>query len=983
MEALPRARGRRACVHARADRALRTTLAVAALAVALLLASAWQLAPVADAAFVGRPSPGSGGSTYNPAAELMYGNGTLHVTWTDVNGGDAKASTWGGTSWTALPDVGPGGGGRRTDPSLAWGGSLLWGVLNDGTDEPRVKYFSGGTWTLIPDPTVPNSGTWSTPSLAHDGTLLWAAWQDAGRIVRVSTWNGTSWTSRTSPGGGSGNAYPDLEYNEVTGTMWITFNQGGYAPVHEWVAGAWASRGSVGDGAGNKVPGMTDVNGTMLISWDDAPNHEVRTQMRLGTTWYEVDSHRPTTSANFSYPDLAWTGSGLWATNTDGATSMSIEAWEWDGAPLSPVNLVQLRDDATTVIAAGATTTDGVSTNVNLRFSMVSVLGGQTAVPWIEIRSSATAFSASCGSTVAGATFSGTSVALTSAGQAYTATVPVTGLASGVEYHWRACARTGTLSSAWRGDSTNQRFTVSAPPVAPSAMFAGDLSAATGTTNSTTITNDDFQLSWRNDASTSVDRQRVQLVTTPLTDVVGLWHLDGNTNDGSGGGNAAALGAGASTPTYGSTKAGFGQALWFDGDDRATLPSSSSLDLDQFTVEAWFNVGTGGADYETLFEKTNGGSSPTQRNLTLHTCPTYGCGGGAAGRVEATITTDAGANQISAASTTTLLDGGWHHVAVTSGGTGGRLRLYVNGVLEGDAAIVGNVDNPSSAFELGQRAAAAAHRLSGAIDDLRISSRERTQAELVGAIRTRRPHNVVLWDSDATDAGVALGASCAAAARCADVTYGSSGTAIPLVYDQARYYARAKLRTASTGTWSGWSSWDWFETMNSTTLSAGGCTGIALTFGTIVAGIPSITTGDCVVGFGSTGTSTQLRIYQTDQAGTAAGGAGAAPGTGTIDDYAAGVSDMDQGPSMFGACLRAVTNATADWSVNASCPSTDGAHWNAVPASPGVAAANVVHTTGAEPAAEARLRFAVRVDGSIAAGGYAAPITIEVVDPTL
>lgn len=965
---------RRTAARTRASARGGATAALHVIVSMLLLAAvaATVTPPASQAAFIARPSPGTGGSTYNPAAELMWGNDTLHVAWTNATG-DAPASTWNG-AWSPLPMVGMSGSGRRTDPSVAWGGGRLWGGANNGADEPIFKSLSGGTWTALPSVAPPNNGVWSVPSVAHDGTVLWAAWQDAARMVRVATWNGTSWTNVTSPGGGNGNAYPDLEYNEATGTMWITFNQGGMAPVREWVSGAWVDRGSLGDGAGNKIPGMTDINGTVVVSWDDDPNHEARTHVRVGGAWHEIDSHKPGTSTSFAYPDLAWTGTSLWASNTADGTG-TVATWEWDGAPLLPVDRRQLRADGTTTIPAGGATNDGVSTDVNLRFTLVSVAGAQVATPWIEIRPSSTAFSAGCGSTVAGATFSGPTVSLASAGQAYGATVAVSGLTAGVEYHWRACARAGTLPSSWAADSVNQRFTVSAPPAAPSTMFAGDASAATGSANPTTITQDDFRLSWRNDASTSVDRQRVQVLTTPLTDVIGLWHLDGSAADASGNGHTGSLDAGPADPAYVAGRTGFAQALEFDGNDQASIPWHPSFDDQTFTVDAWFNWGSSITTWETIAAKT---SSEGVRHWGIQACHTS-CAAGSGGIVAAYFT-HSGGTRINLIGTTPVDDGGWHHVALVSTGSGGTMSLYVDGVLEASRAIPAPLDTGADDIRVGYRL--TGNHLTGSVDELRLTSRPLSQAEIGGYHATRRPHFTTMWDSDATDAGVALGASCAAAARCADVAYGSSGTpSTPLVYDGARYYARSKLRTAATGIWSGWSSWDWFETMNSTTLSTGGCSGVALDLGSIVGGIPSITTGDCAIGFGSTGTSTQLRIYQTDQVGTAASGAGATPGIGTIDDYAPGVSDLDQGASMFGACLRAVTNATADWSVDATCPATDGAWWNAVPASPGAASSNVVHTTGAEPAAVARLRFAVRVDGTIAPGGYAAPVTIEVVDP--
>lgn len=79
-----------------------------------------------------------------------------------------------------------------------------------------------------------------------------------------------------------------------------------------------------------------------------------------------------------------------------------------------------------------------------------------------------------------------------------------------------------------------------------------------------------------------------------------------------------------------------------------------------------------------------------------------------------------------------------------------------------------------------------------------------------------------------------------------------------------------------------------------------------------------VTAGYCDMA-GATGTDACLASYDN---------------AGTVSQYTSGISDWaTSGPSHLAACLRGVTSAAATWTTNATCPTTDGAHWNAIPPS--------------------------------------------------
>jgi hypothetical protein len=102
---------------------------------------------------------------------------------------------------------------------------------------------------------------------------------------------------------------------------------------------------------------------------------------------------------------------------------------------------------------------------------------------------------------------------------------------------------------------------------------------------------------------------------------------------------------------------------------------------------------------------------------------------------------------------------------------------------------------------------------------------------------------------------------------------------------------------------------------------------------------------------------------------------------GQIDQYNdAGSDDWDTAGSSighFGACLSATTLSTPTWTVNATCPTDDGAFWQPVPTTASaVATANPLTST-----ATATIRFGVRVADDYPTGDYIAPVTFSVSAP--
>lgn len=175
----------------------------------------------------------------------------------------------------------------------------------------------------------------------------------------------------------------------------------------------------------------------------------------------------------------------------------------------------------------------------------------------------------------------------------------------------------------------------------------------------------------------------------------------------------------------------------------------------------------------------------------------------------------------------------------------------------------------------------------------------------------------------------------------------------------------------------------------------------------MVGGSTATSNGDSVVrryyadgtldtSFGTAGTGTYVVATGADEVtsvhplpnggwrlvGNAATGAAADAWVGsftrtTVPDYDDTANDDwgTAGAAFFGACLRA-TSAVADWSPNATCAMSDGAHWAKVRTTP----TTVAHM-GGFGSGTASLRFGLRTATSLAPGRLMAPVRVGVIAP--
>jgi glucose/arabinose dehydrogenase/PKD repeat protein len=158
-----------------------------------------------------------------------------------------------------------------------------------------------------------------------------------------------------------------------------------------------------------------------------------------------------------------------------------------------------------------------------------------------------------------------------------------------------------------------------------------------------------------------------------------------------------------------------GKALSFDGvDDWLTVADSPSLDLSTaMSLEAWVKPNVIAKPWQTLFVKEGAGT---------FSYALYATAGGSA-QVNAWWT------ESDNLYVPPLAQGAWSHLALTSDGT--TMRIYVDGVQVGAAAVSGVLPNTAGPLRIAGNAIWNDEFFDGTIDDVRVYDRALSQAEVL------------------------------------------------------------------------------------------------------------------------------------------------------------------------------------------------------------------------------------------------------------
>jgi Concanavalin A-like lectin/glucanases superfamily/Bacterial Ig domain/Calcineurin-like phosphoesterase len=172
----------------------------------------------------------------------------------------------------------------------------------------------------------------------------------------------------------------------------------------------------------------------------------------------------------------------------------------------------------------------------------------------------------------------------------------------------------------------------------------------------------------------------------------------------------------------------FAPGLVLEGDNFLDEPNSSSLQLNEFSVAAWFKTSTNFANEAFIVNKGGIGSESTGQNQNYQISMT------SAERIKAGFETSTGADQF-VTSPNTYNDGQWHYAVVTNDGT--TLRLYIDGVQVATKATAGAAPESSGIKPVrigaNSRVIPPSNFFTGEVDEVRIWSDDLTAQQVLDA----------------------------------------------------------------------------------------------------------------------------------------------------------------------------------------------------------------------------------------------------------
>lgn len=227
-------------------------------------------------------------------------------------------------------------------------------------------------------------------------------------------------------------------------------------------------------------------------------------------------------------------------------------------------------------------------------------------------------------------------------------------------------------------------------------------------------------------------------------DTLGYWRFEeasgAAVDSGTGGNNGALLGGAARSATVfpaAQLAASNTTSMSFSGadGDAVNMGTSPEVDASDFTLEAWVNIRTDGADSFPLLAGKLIGGNFLDRGFELQARPDGSEAGEAGtGMWQARFAIRFGGNQDQVFSDD-LEFNTWYHLAGVREGTGAdAVRLYVNGVLAGTAATSHTSLTSAQQFSIGGADTGGGvfgRALDGWIDEVRLSNVALTPAEFL------------------------------------------------------------------------------------------------------------------------------------------------------------------------------------------------------------------------------------------------------------
>jgi len=154
-----------------------------------------------------------------------------------------------------------------------------------------------------------------------------------------------------------------------------------------------------------------------------------------------------------------------------------------------------------------------------------------------------------------------------------------------------------------------------------------------------------------------------------------------------------------------------GRALSFDGvDDYVEVPDNPSLDSPYLSVSAWIKTNVTPDEADDILRRV----SPFALRITTSCQAQFHC------LIDGTWYHADGCTQISL--------GEWHHIIGTFDGS--TIRVYVDGVEDGNYSISGTIDSATHPLLIGKGAGGYGRYFNGTIDEVRIYNRALSEEEI-------------------------------------------------------------------------------------------------------------------------------------------------------------------------------------------------------------------------------------------------------------
>jgi hypothetical protein len=208
------------------------------------------------------------------------------------------------------------------------------------------------------------------------------------------------------------------------------------------------------------------------------------------------------------------------------------------------------------------------------------------------------------------------------------------------------------------------------------------------------------------------------------TNLVGLWALDGNTNDSSGKGNNGTLTAGTAQWVPGTIN----QALQFNGGPMyVDCGTGASLNLtDAVTITAWIKMDFTAGDRK-IAANQDGVAGGYKMGLYTNN------------KVEFEVRTGGTATlNRNSAGGTALQQGVWYHVAGVYS-KGQFIRTYVSGNLDRELLTAGVLGPTAGSFKIGRGESATTYFWLGALDDVQVYNKVLSQEEILWVMGQKAP----------------------------------------------------------------------------------------------------------------------------------------------------------------------------------------------------------------------------------------------------